>query len=471
MKNKKKRIGIFMGFILIINAAVFSLNLLDPFPAGGEYEEGVLRVWATWGDDKDELQPLFDQFTQATGKPVKVATGLKGDQIENALRSQTPPDVLILSSNAPVAALFEQGLIEPLNPWFGDGQIDLDDFYPAPVGQCELPDGTFPCLPWIGDTYALFWNKDMFAAAGLDPERPPQTMEEMLEYAAQLTLKDEDGALIQVGYIPDFPRSHAGMFAHMLGGNWLNSNGTELSVNSQPVIDAFRWQLQFYDLYGYVEATEFVSSINRYMNSSHPVFAGERLNCQQCHRYSPRNGEKFPDQGFYQEKVAMMLDGQWQLGEEYISRYNPELNFGLAPFPAPANDPGQMAVFQGAVVVIPAGSLDKGAAGNLLGWMLSPEIMAETAYVTSSLPTRQGAASDPRFQQDPHYQVFLDVVKAPNTEYFVLSPINEEINSAMADVERVLLDDGGVNLTSLLDELQAEYAPLLRELSVSQNNQ
>jgi len=469
MKNKKKGMGILFGVVLIINFAVFSLNLLDIFPEGGDYEEGVLRVWATWGDERNELQLLFDQFTQTTGKPVKVAAGLKGEQIENALRSETPPDLLILSSNAPVATLYEQGLIEPLNPWIGASQIDLDDFYPAPLGQCELPDGTFPCLPWVGDTYALFWNKDLFAAAGLDPERPPQTMEEMLEYAAQLTLKDEDGALSQVGFIPDFPRPHTGMFAHMLGGNWLNSSGTELTANSQPVMDAFLWQLQFYDLLGYEEANEFVTSINHYMNTSHPVFAGERLNCQQCHRYSPRNAENFPDQGFYQEKIAMMLDGQWQLGEDYISHYNPELNFGVAPFPAPKNDSSQKGVFQGAVVVIPSGSPDKAAAGDLLAWMLSPEILAKAAYETGSLPTRREATDDPRFQHDPNYQVFLDVIKAPNAGFLVLSPINTEMNSAMADVEKELLDVGGSNLKELLDDMQAEYAPLLREWSVSKN--
>ena len=78
-------------------------------------------------------------------------------------------------------------LVEPLDPWIQAAGIDLDDFYPASLAQCETPDGMTLCLPWGCDVYALFWNKDLFKAAGLDPERPPQTMEELVEYADKLT--------------------------------------------------------------------------------------------------------------------------------------------------------------------------------------------------------------------------------------------------------------------------------------------
>ena len=90
MNKKKKGIWAVFGLILIINFAVVSLNLLDPLPEGGEYEEGVLRVWVTWGDDRDQIQPLFDRFTQETGQPVKVVTGVIADQLEEALASDTP---------------------------------------------------------------------------------------------------------------------------------------------------------------------------------------------------------------------------------------------------------------------------------------------------------------------------------------------------------------------------------------------
>jgi len=129
MKNKKKGFWVILSIVMIVNFAVFGLDLLNPMPQGVEYEEGVLRVWATWGDNQDNLQPLFDRFTQATGIPVKVATGFKSDQIEKALASETPPDVVILSNNVLVSTLYQQGLIEPLGTWIDRLSIDMDDIY------------------------------------------------------------------------------------------------------------------------------------------------------------------------------------------------------------------------------------------------------------------------------------------------------------------------------------------------------
>ena len=51
------------------------------------------------------------------------------------------------------------------------GSIDLTDFYDAPLDQCKYGEQIL-CLPWGADMYALFWNKDAFEAAGLDPETP-----------------------------------------------------------------------------------------------------------------------------------------------------------------------------------------------------------------------------------------------------------------------------------------------------------
>jgi hypothetical protein len=99
-----------------------------------------------------------------------------------------------------------------------------------------------------------------------------------------------------------------------------SDDGTELTVNGWPMIDATNWQRQFYDRYGTQEAMEFVSSLNHYMNSHHPVYAGKRLNCQQCHRNPPRKSTKIPDHGLYAGKVAMMVEGKWQVGPNYIHR-------------------------------------------------------------------------------------------------------------------------------------------------------
>jgi multiple sugar transport system substrate-binding protein len=152
------------------------------------------------------------------------------------------------------------------------------------------------------------------------------------------------------------------------------------------------------------------------MDSGHPVYAGQRLSCQQCHRHPPRTSARLPDHGFYEDKVAMVVSGQWQVGPAYIPRFQPALNYGVAPFPPAAGHPARAntSVVAGAAVVLPTGARDKEAAAHLLAWMMSPEVMAEAMSAHASLPARRTAAEDARFLQMPGFEVFVGLVENPN---------------------------------------------------------
>ena len=458
MKRKKSGFWILLSIIIIVSFAVVGLNLLDPLPEGGEYEDGVLRVWVTWGDDRDQIQPLFDRYTQEPSQPVKVASRVRLNQLEEALGGDTPPDIVILSNNAPVASYYQQGWIEPLDHWIEETGIDVADIYSAPLSQCRLNDVTYSCLPWGADAYALYWNKDLFAAAGLDPERPPSSLEEMLEYAEQLTVRDEAGEFSQIGIVPDYPRSRIGLYAHMFGGSWIAEDSDRLMVNSQPMIDALNWQLESYSYLGIVEADQFVSSIYPYSNSKHSVFGGIRMNCQQCHRYAPPK-KNMPENGFYDGKIAMLVDGEWQVDAKYISNFKPDLNYGVAPFPASIFHPelANSSIIQGPVAIISSGTQDKDAAARLLAWMMTPETVAELAYSTNLLPTSHTAAQDLRFNRIPNYQMFMDLMASPNSSLIMSTRNSGEVNQALAEVERDLLHETGGDPASLLSNIQTEF--------------
>ncbi len=457
MKEKKKGLWAVFGIIFIVNFAIVRFNLLDPMPEGGEYEEGVLRVWVTWGDDRDRIQPLFDRYTQETGQPVKVASRVRLNQLEEALASDTPPDIVILSNNFPVASYYQQGWIEPLDQWIEGTSIDMADIYPAPLSQCKLSDGSYACLPWGADAYALYWNKDLFAAAGLDPDQPPSSMDELLEYAKQLNVWDEAGELKQIGFVPDYPRSRIGLYMHMFCGSWYIEGSDKLMVDSQPMIDALNWQLQLYKQMGATEADQFISSIYPYSNSKHAIFGGIRINCQQCHRYGPPK-KNMPENGFYDGKIAMLVDGEWQLGTNYISNFKPDLEYGVAPFPASALHPelANSSIIQGPVVAISTGAQDKAAATNLLAWMMTPETVAELAYSTVLLPTIHMAAQDSRFEQIPSFHVFMDLIASPMSSSIISTMNSMEINQALAQAERDMLHESGSDPESVLTEIQNE---------------
>jgi multiple sugar transport system substrate-binding protein len=406
----------------------------EPSQPAGQPE--MLRVWIQWGDNPAQIQTLFDKYTAKTGIKVEVTAPLEDDKILPALTGSTPPDILVLSGGDLVKSYASENLVDELGPAIKSGNLDMADFFEAPLTQCKEGDKLW-CLPWGTDLYALFWNKDLFEAAGLDPETPPQTMEQLVEYADKMTKVGGDGKLEQIGFIPDLSWSHTDLYARLFGGFWYSDDGMHVTANSQPMLDALTWQQQFYDKYGYDNVLSFSSGFGEYAS---------------------------PDHAFYAGKVAMMVDGEWQTGPNFISAFKPELNYGVAAFPPPASNAERAGtiVNQGTVVVIPTGGKNKDAAAQLLAWMMSPEVVAEEFCFNANLPTSKKAAQDPCFTSNPKFKVFTDLMSSPNAFSIITTPISLELIDALGQVEEQVLHTGA-DPKPLLDAVQAEFEPKLQE--------
>ncbi len=457
---KKKGGILLLGLIFILNGwwVLHGNSRAQP-------SEGVIDVWVTWGDDPEQLQAFFDRYGPSNGIPVRVTTRIRDDDLLEALADPKPPDLVILSAGDPVASYHVQGLVERLDGWIKASGIDLDDVLPASLAQCQALDGATLCLPWGSDVDALYWKKDLFESAGLDPDRPPQTMEELVEVAGKLTRRDEEGELGQAGFIPGFPRSHMDLYVRMFGGAFYKDGGAELALDSQPVVDALRWQVQFSSIYDSEDLADLVSSFTPYMASRHPTFAGRRMSCQQCHRSMPLQNKRTPDTGFFEGKIAMMVDGPWHVNPEARPNDESPLDYGVAPFPPPAAHPerANTTVVQGPVVIVPAGAVDKEAAIHLLAWMTSPEIVAEAASTYGFLPTSRTVLHDARFRQNPNTQVLADLLARPNAAPLTSTGITLELNEALAGLEAEMLDKGG-DPVPLLNEVQTELGVMLEEM-------
>ena len=410
------------------------LSMLLTACGGGKQETSqvdTLRVWIQWGDNPQQIQALFDKYTAETGIKVEVTAPLETDKILPALTGSEPPDVLVLSGGDLVKSYYKEGLVDDLNSAIATGGIDLNDFFDAPLNQCRSGDKIL-CLPWGTDMYALFWNKDLFEAAGLDPETPPATMEELAEFADKLTKVAPDGSLEQIGFLPDMGWDHSDLYINMYGGFWYNEDGTQMTVNSQPVLDALTWQQQFYNKYGVDNVMAFSSGwADTYMSADYPFYTG---------------------------KLAMYVDGEWMTGPNFINAFKPEASYGVAPFPPPADHPDRAntAVVQGTVAVIPSGAANKEASAKLLAWMMSPEVVAEEFCFNANLPTSKKAAEDPCFTSNPKFKVFTDLISSPNAKIIVTTPISLEFNDAWGLViEQVL--HAGMDPKPILDDVQAKF--------------
>ena len=403
---------------------------------GDAASDEVLQVWITWGDNPAQIQALFDQYGEATGVQVQVNAPVETDKVIAALAGNDPPDILVTGGPDNVGTWAREELITPLDDLISTTSIDLEDIFDAPLSQCQYQ-GAYFCLPWGTDTYALFWNKDLFEDAGLDPEQPPQTLEELVAMAKELTIVADDGTLTQIGFVPDFSWSHLDLYTAMMGGWWYNEDGTELTLTSDAVVNALLWEQQFYcnDDYAVDEVQRFKSGFGDYSS---------------------------PDNGFYGGKIAMMVEGEWQPGPNFIQNYKPELYYGVAPFPYPEADPARAntSVVSGSTVMIPSSAKNKEASAELLAWMMSPEVVAEEMVANFNLPSSATAAQDPRFHENEKFEVFLNLMGDPNAVAPVMSPINGEVSTALGQIEEEVLATCADPLP-LLEAAQAELQPLL----------
>lgn len=121
----------------------------------------------------------------------------------------------------------------------------LNSFYPA-LMENGIVDGETWGVPFQRSTIVMYYNKDMFRAAGLDPERPPQTWDELVEYGKALTQVGDNGQVTQWGaMIPStgYPYWMFGALAKQNGEVLMNQAGTETYFNNPGVIEALEyWQ-------------------------------------------------------------------------------------------------------------------------------------------------------------------------------------------------------------------------------------
>ena len=160
----------------------------------------------------------------------------------------------------------------------------------------------------------------------------------------------------------------------------------------------------------------------------------------------------------------MYVDGEWQLGPNFMRAIAPELNFGVTSFPPPADHPERAGtiVNAGTAVTIPSGAKDKEASAKLLAWMMSPDIVAEEMCANANLPTSKKAAENPCFASIPKFNIFLDMMFTKNAYAYITTPLSLELSDAMGQAEERILHTGTDPKTEL-DAVQAEFESKLKD--------
>lgn len=145
-----------------------------------------------WSLDRD-IQPapnLIKEFNaQNNGVQIEYRQIQFDDVVSEAMRAYSTgkaPDIIAIDN--PNHAMFaSRGAFLDLTDMIGKSTtIKAENYFPGPLKSATW-DGKYYGVPKATNTIALYYNKDLFRAAGLDPESPPKTWDELVETARKLT--------------------------------------------------------------------------------------------------------------------------------------------------------------------------------------------------------------------------------------------------------------------------------------------
>ncbi|UUP19848.1 ABC transporter substrate-binding protein [Nitratireductor thuwali] len=113
------------------------------------------------------------------------------NDLARAVATGSGPDITYID-NPEVALFASRGLLLDLKPHIEKSEIvKEEDIYPGPLASVTWEGGIYG-LPRGANTIALYYNADKFREAGLDPDNPPGTWDQLYEAAKALTKPDQN---------------------------------------------------------------------------------------------------------------------------------------------------------------------------------------------------------------------------------------------------------------------------------------
>jgi len=400
-------------------------------PAPDTTGQSPLQVWIAVNKNPTEIQSALARRGQEFGLELEF-TFTNTELIADALQDPHAPDLVVLGSNAPIAYYASSGWLTDLS-----SEIDQGAFLPALVDTCSQGEKWF-CIPWGADFQVLLWNKDLFAAAALDPETPPTTLEQLTDFADRLTRFGPQGRLEQLGFLPILSPSQTSLIAHMFGGYWVSQDGLEITADDPLLKEALLWEQQFYFKYSYENVVSLFPYAISLDSDEHPFYTGE---------------------------LAMVIADWNQASLEYVAARNPALNFGVAPVP-PSSSLGanrNPLLVDGAVLVVPLHAQNPEQAVLLLKGVSTPEALLEAAANLEQFPTSQAAVETPGFQGDENNSFYVELLTTSEGVTATTTPLSPGLESALLQIGELVLYQGA-DPGPLLAQVQSEFAPRLEQI-------
>lgn len=341
--------------------------------------------------------------------------------------ADTQPDVIFWWDNKLFDSSAHDSLID-LSPYVSEEMVNR-----IPQGVWDLVDPGMDGLYYVPssvDSFVMYYNRDVFEAAGLDPNAPPTTWEELLHCVK--TINEKTG-LPGIG-IPAITGSEV---LEEFVGHFINQ------ATDAAVLDADSNAL-FNTAEG-LEAVEYVGELAKYCQTSPTEYGRGEL------RSLLRDGQ-----------VGIIFDGPWAI-PGFTTAYGEDLAsspIGVAYVPVAAN--GKQICWAGTNGWIATREETAEASAKLIEYLMSPEILESHHIAYGSAPLYESEFENPTFQYD-YWEVFYNTANnwtlygmigknspTPAAYYTALEEVWQQLVLGQLDAETAIAaaEEAAANVTA-----------------------
>jgi multiple sugar transport system substrate-binding protein len=288
-------------------------------------------------------------------------------------------------------------LIQPLSQEvFKEAEIEKDFF---PIVSAMKRDGRYYGLPTAVRSMALFYNKDMFKKAGLDPANPPRTLDELVAAGKAMTKRDAAGNFQQVGMALDIARQDHNWWREILvrqfGGESYSADGRQVAYHSEAGVKA----LEFY------------------------------VGLQKVHNIGR---EGFMDEGqaaFRGGLAGMVVDGTFRVASYKTIK---GFEWGVAELPTQDGKRANFGSYFANAISASASGEKLAAAEKFLAFISSEKAMKVWLEKVGELPARRAVALTEANIKDPIYGPFIRAL-----DYSATPPMVDELAQRQVSIDMI----------------------------------
>lgn len=319
------------------------------------FSGAVQTGWIELARRYEQAQP--DIGVKITYAPSGGGGGGDNPKLFTSVAGNAAPDVAHITPFS-TPQWVELGVMTDLTPYFQRDGLTADDFWPAAWHDMNY-NGRVWQLLWDADpNFPFFWNKDVFEKAGLDPNKPPQTIDEVNEYSQKIN-QNTKGNFTRMGIIPwDTYGFSNSMFTWgwAFGGEFYDESKQEVTPDNDYVVKALEWMVQYAKSVGGPDKVT-VSPPNLQL----PAFSTGNVGM-----------------------AALVAPN-----DRDIVQQNPNMHIGagLWPYQAPgASQPGAGAWLGGWGIFIPRGAKNPDAAWDFIKWLSATPEGTKAEWETVGFP-------------------------------------------------------------------------------------